>query len=194
MTSGALHSNYAYQVQSAANGLPPRPMTGIVAAAQHGGMAQDGSAKQVAKAVDGGATVGGHRSVLGSGVVSTAVQEAQVRARMKAESFAKDRKRKRTDTGRVEKPEKLPEDDSKLSPDQLKQKRYQRRLALNRESAAVSRVRRREYVKLLEEQLVNAEKERVSLATQLAEMRKQHAKLQDHLKELEARMSEGGDN
>lgn len=134
----------------------------------------------------------GHRSVLGSGIVSSAVQEAQVRARMKAESFAKDRKRKRHHEPAEAEREKVSEEDAKLTQDELKKKRYKRRLALNRESAAVSRVRRREYVKLLEEQLVNAEKERVRLATELNDMQQQHSKLREHLDQLEKSVKEGG--
>ena len=127
----------------------------------------------------------GHRSVLGSGVVSSAVHEAQVRARMKAETFAKNRKRKRPGPIEEEKPEKNTDEDSKLSTEDLRKKRYLRRLALNRESAAVSRVRRREYVKLLEEQLVNAEKQRVKLANDLSAMQVQHSELRKHLVHLE---------
>lgn len=129
----------------------------------------------------------GHRSVLGSGIVSSAVQEAQVRARIKAENFAKNRKRKRhEDLDSDDKSDKAQADeDSNLSPEQLRKKRYMRRLALNRESAAVSRVRRREYVKLLEEQLVNAEKERVRLATELGDMQSRHGQLRDQLIKLE---------
>lgn len=131
----------------------------------------------------------GHRSVLGSGIVSSAVEEAQNRARLKAESFAKDRKRKRHDEPVDPKTEKISEEDAKLSPEALKKKRYARRLALNRESAAVSRVRRREYVKLLEEQLVKAESERVRLASELSEMQQQHSKLREHLQKLESRVA-----
>lgn len=104
---------------------------------------------------------------------------------MKAETFAKDRKRKRSSPVEEEKPEKNLDEDSKLSPEDLRKKRYLRRLALNRESAAVSRVRRREYVKLLEEQLVNAEKERVRLASELSVMQQQHSELRKHLEHLE---------
>lgn len=114
---------------------------------------------------------------------------------MKAETFAKSRKRKRTEDVVVEeKAEKSTDEDSKLSPEQLKQKRYQRRLALNRESAAVSRVRRREYVKLLEEQLVSAERERVKLATELSNMQRQHSKLRNHLEKLEGKIDDSPDS
>lgn len=135
---------------------------------------------------------GGHRSVLGSGIQSTAVQEAQIQARKKAEVFANARKRKR-----VEQPvepvcaEPVPTEDAKLTPEERKRKRYERRLALNRESAAVSRVRRREYVKLLEERLVGAEKERVRLATELEDMQRQHSKLREHLQKLEGDIDRG---
>lgn len=137
----------------------------------------------------------GDRSVLGSGIVSSAVQEAQLQARKKAESFASERKRKRSDpvetAERVDRPTR---DDSGLTPDERKRKRYERRLALNRESAAVSRVRRREYVKLLEEQLVTAENERVRLATELSDMQRQHNKLREHLQKLEGSIDSSPDN
>lgn len=138
-------------------------------------------------------THSGHRSVLGSGITSTAVQEAQMQARMKAEVYANSRKRKRADPApEVEKPgEPVIGEDMKLTPDERKKKRYERRLALNRESAAVSRVRRREYVKLLEEQLVSAEKERVRLATELSDMQRQHNKLREHLQKLEGSIDDG---
>ncbi|PXF42079.1 hypothetical protein BWQ96_08185 [Gracilariopsis chorda] len=161
--------------------LPPRPAITSAATATAPAIAP------VSDLTKAALTVGGQRAVLGSGIMSNAVQEAQVRARMKAESFAKARKRKRAEhpTDAEKAVEKISEDDARLTAEQLKRKRYERRLALNRESAAVSRVRRREYVKLLEEQLVNAEKERVRLATELEDMQKQHNKLKDHLRNLE---------
>lgn len=185
MSSAAMGPAYAYpggRTEHSAH-LPPRPLSTVTAAQPIAPV------KEPAKVPQPGG--GAHRSVLGSGLVSSAVQEAQVRARLKAENFAKDRKRKRTEEP-VEpvKVERVSEEDSKLSPDELKKKRYQRRLALNRESAAVSRVRRREYVKLLEEQLVNAEKERVRLATELSNMQKEHNKLREHLQKLEGRIEE----
>lgn len=133
-----------------------------------------------------------HRSVLGSGIQSTAVQEAQMQARKKAEVFANARKRKRVEQpDQVRRVAQVPSEDSKLTPEERKRKRYERRLALNRESAAVSRVRRREYVKLLEERLVSAEKERVRLATELEDMQHQHNKLQEHLQKLEGDIDGG---
>lgn len=129
--------------------------------------------------------ISGHRSVLGSGIQSTAVQEAQMQARKKAEVFANLRKRKRVEQPEQQRSTAVPSEDSKLTPEERKRKRYERRLALNRESAAVSRVRRREYVKLLEERLVSAEKERVRLATELDDMQQQHNKLRERLLKLE---------
>lgn len=116
-----------------------------------------------------------------------------MRARIKAEHFAKTRKRKRHEVvDDSEKSDKAQDEDSKLSAEDLRKKRYMRRLALNRESAAVSRVRRREYVKLLEEQLVNAEKERVRLATELSDMQRRHAELRENLIRLEQTVHENG--
>lgn len=161
----------------------------------------NGGAEITAASASGASAAGqvmpttGHRSVLGSGIISSAVQEAQVKARMKAESFAKNRKRARSQDVTEEDKDRTGDEDSKLSPEELKKKRYKRRLALNRESAAVSRVRRREYVKLLEEQLVKAEKERVRLATELTDMEKRHADLREHLSRLERSVQEnGGEN
>lgn len=142
-------------------------------------------------------THSGHRSVLGSGITSNAVQAAQMQARLKAENFANARKKRR-----VEKPAEKPglgeklntAEDAKLTPEERKRKRYERRLALNRESAAVSRVRRREYVKLLEEQLVSAEKERVRLADELKDMQQQHNKLRRHLQKLEGSVENSTNN
>lgn len=133
-----------------------------------------------------------HRSVLGSGIQSTAVQEAQMQARKKAEVFANARKRKRVEQpSQITRAPQVAPEDAKLTPEERKRKRYERRLALNRESAAVSRVRRREYVKLLEERLVSAEKERVRLATELEDMQQQHNKLQEHLQKLEGDIDGG---
>lgn len=142
-------------------------------------------------------THSGHRSVLGSGITSSAVQAAQMQARLKAEHFANARKKRRVERP-AEKPtlsEKLnTAEDAKLTPEERKRKRYERRLALNRESAAVSRVRRREYVKLLEEQLVSAEKERVRLADELKDMQQQHSKLRKHLQKLEGSVENSTNN
>lgn len=119
--------------------------------------------------------------------MSNAVHEAQIRARMKAESFALARKkenakRRKSAANTIRGTNQAK---SNLTAEELKQQKYRNRLRLNRESAAVSRVRRKEYVKLLEEQLVNAEKERVRLAAELMDMQKQQNKLREHLTELE---------
>ena len=129
-----------------------------------------------------------HRSVLGSGITSNAVQEAQMQVRLKAETISNDRKKRRVehpvDKGGVG--EKLTSaEDEKLTPEERKRKRYERRLALNGESAAVSRVRRREYAKVLEDQLVSAEKERVRLATELSDRQLQNINLREHLQKIE---------
>lgn len=55
-----------------------------------------------------------------------------------------------------------------------KQERYKRRLDMNRESAAVSRVRRRAYVKELEERLATVEAEKLQLEGKLEIMMSQN--------------------
>lgn len=174
---------------------PPIPQAPVASGApglDHGPGATGGSEGSGGGLSDGqnGQQGSGHRSVLGSGIVSSAVQEAQARARLMAETFARDRKRRKVADPVPERAERNTDEDSKLTPDERKKKRYQRRLALNRESAAVSRVRRREYVKLLEEQLVTAEKERVKLAMELDRMQRQHDKLRDQLIKLEGSVTE----
>uniref|UniRef100_A0A7S1XEJ3 BZIP domain-containing protein n=1 Tax=Compsopogon caeruleus TaxID=31354 RepID=A0A7S1XEJ3_9RHOD len=66
--------------------------------------------------------------------------------------------------------EKLVEGDSD-EPQDLSQKRYQRRLAKNRNSAFVSRIRRRAYTGFLEESLEEEERQRMKLERELEKMK-----------------------
>lgn len=65
-----------------------------------------------------------------------------------------------------------------------KQERYQRRLDMNRESAAVSRVRRRAYVKELEERLAAVEAEKLQLEGKLEIMQSQNDSFKKQLDNL----------
>lgn len=65
-----------------------------------------------------------------------------------------------------------------------KQERYKRRLDMNRESAAVSRVRRRAYVKELEERLAAVEAEKLQLEGKLDIMLSQNEDLKKQLDRL----------
>lgn len=65
-----------------------------------------------------------------------------------------------------------------------KQERYKRRLDMNRESAAVSRVRRRAYVKELEERLAAVEAEKFQLEGKLEIMQSQNEGFKKQLDNL----------
>lgn len=65
-----------------------------------------------------------------------------------------------------------------------KQERYKRRLDMNRESAAVSRVRRRAYVKELEERLAAVEAEKLQLEGKLEIMQSQNEGFKKQLDNL----------
>lgn len=72
------------------------------------------------------------------------------------------------------------EEDSEVE----KQERYKRRLDMNRESAAVSRVRRRAYVKELEERLAAVEAEKLQLEGKLEIMQSQNDGFKKQLEHL----------
>lgn len=57
-------------------------------------------------------------------------------------------------------------------PEQLSHKKYQKRLQKNRDSAFVSRIRRREYTKLLEQSLALVEREKESAVSAFTEMKR----------------------
>jgi bZIP transcription factor len=67
--------------------------------------------------------------------------------------------------------------------DDTKSSRYKRRLALNRESAAVSRIRRRAYIKELEDRLARVEKEKHELIGQVRIMLTQNDEMRSQLTE-----------
>lgn len=80
------------------------------------------------------------------------------------------------------------EDDSEAE----KQERYKRRLDMNRESAAVSRVRRRAYVKELEERLAAVEAEKLQLEGKLEIMMSQNESFKKQLDNLFLMVTSGG--
>lgn len=124
------------------------------------------------------------------GPSSSAIEEAKLLAQEKADKFAQKRKRSRRQT-EEEKPKLIvdTEEDKKLSPADLKKKRYNRRLELNRQSAAVSRVRRRAYVEELEGKLMNVEKEKLSLEDQVTVMHAENIKLREQMRQLQEHLS-----
>lgn len=79
------------------------------------------------------------------------------------------------------------EDDSEAE----KQERYKRRLDMNRESAAVSRVRRRAYVKELEERLAAVEAEKLQLEGKLEIMMSQNESFKKQLEQLFVMVANG---
>lgn len=88
--------------------------------------------------------------------------------------------RKTTSKGSASDDKTKHEDDS----DAEKQERYKRRLDMNRESAAVSRVRRRAYVKELEERLAAVEAEKLQLEGKLEIMMSQNESFKKQLDNL----------
>lgn len=71
--------------------------------------------------------------------------------------------------------------DGEEDDEDTKSSRYKRRLALNRESAAVSRIRRRAYIKELEDRLARVEKEKHELIGQVQIMLSQNDKMSSQL-------------
>lgn len=135
-------------------------------------------------------------------VVSSAIEEAKQNAQERADKFAQKRKRTRA-AAQHDGPGKNNGSDSgdEREPGtagDLKKKRYNRRLELNRQSAAVSRVRRRAYVEELEGKLILVEREKMTLEDQVSVMTNENGKLQQQLRHLHEQLSDsrragGGD-
>ena len=64
------------------------------------------------------------------------------------------------------------EKDAHDLPERISHRKYQKRLQKNRDSAFVSRIRRREYTRLLEESLTNTEKEKDAAVNSFLEMKR----------------------
>eukprot|EP00168_Porphyra_purpurea_P014879 TRINITY_DN4394_c0_g1_i4.p3 TRINITY_DN4394_c0_g1~~TRINITY_DN4394_c0_g1_i4.p3 ORF type:complete len:153 (-),score=80.07 TRINITY_DN4394_c0_g1_i4:236-640(-) len=100
-----------------------------------------------------------------SGPPSSALERARERARRLANDFSKDRKRKKqaendaaiASAKRARMAAEV--SGSEMSLQQLSELRYKRRLQLNRQSAAVSRVYRRQYTDELETELKTVEQQ-----------------------------------
>lgn len=118
----------------------------------------------------------------------SAVEQAQRAAAEKAERFADERKNQRAVVESGGEEDVVEEGDANLAPDELRKKRYLRRLELNRQSAAVSRVRRREYVKELEDKLVGVEKEKYRLQGQVDTMGSENMRLRAQMRSLQAQL------
>lgn len=69
-------------------------------------------------------------------------------------------------------------------PDEDRLSKYKRRLAMNRESAAISRVRRRAYIKELEERLASVEAEKFQLVGKLEAVMQQNVSMANQLDNL----------
>lgn len=125
--------------------------------------------------------------------LSNAIEEAKANAQDRADKFAAKRKRSRQHVPDQEQPKEseLLDEDKQLSPSELKKKRYSRRLELNRQSAAVSRVRRRAYVEELEGKLMYVEREKLSLEDQVAVMQTENHKLREQMRHLHEQLAGG---
>ncbi len=121
---------------------------------------------------------------------SNAIEEAKQNAQERADKFAQKRKRSRKqqeEEGKLDAP--LSEEDKNASPSELKKKRYNRRLELNRQSAAVSRVRRRAYVEELEGKLMHVEREKLNLEDQVGVMQSENHKLREQMRHLHEQLA-----
>lgn len=126
------------------------------------------------------------------GAVSGAIEEAKHNAQEIADQFARNRKRIRKQMEQGKPKDPVTEEEKKLSPTEIKKKRYSRRLELNRQSAAVSRVRRRAYVEELEDKLVSVEREKLKLEGQVSVMQDENTKLREQMRQLREQLSGPG--
>lgn len=119
-----------------------------------------------------------------------AIQIAKKRAQEMATNSAdqrRDRKRaaeKMDSNGKRRKTDDLSSEEDKLDPEAMKAKRHERRLQKNRDTAYISRIRRRVYTKLLEESLIRSEngkddveQENMNLKQQVEQMHEELATL-----------------
>ena len=125
-----------------------------------------------------------------SGPPSSALERARERARRLANDFSKDRKRKKqaendaaiASSKRARMAAEV--SGSEISLQQLSEQRYKRRLQLNRQSAAVSRVYRRQYTDELETELKSVEQQEKKATDEISTLRAENERLRLRLTEL----------
>lgn len=125
-----------------------------------------------------------------AGPPSSALERARERARRLANDFSKDRKRKKqaendaaiASAKRARMAAEV--SGSEMSLQQLSELRYKRRLQLNRQSAAVSRVYRRQYTDELETELKAVETAEKKAAAEVAKLREENERLKGRLSDL----------
>lgn len=118
------------------------------------------------------------------------MERARERARRLANDFSKDRKRKKqaendaaiASAKRARMAAEV--SGSEMSLQQLSELRYKRRLQLNRQSAAVSRVYRRQYTDELETELKAVETAEKKAAAEVAALREENERLKGRLSDL----------
>uniref|UniRef100_A0A7S3A6F9 BZIP domain-containing protein n=1 Tax=Rhodosorus marinus TaxID=101924 RepID=A0A7S3A6F9_9RHOD len=93
---------------------------------------------------------------------------------------------KRRSTSGDERQPKREKVDPNESPEKVHQRRYQRRLQKNRDTAFISRIRRRAYTTLLEEALTNVEDEKKKLSGSVESLKAEIANLKTELRGLYA--------
>ncbi|KAJ8904602.1 hypothetical protein NDN08_001120 [Rhodosorus marinus] len=91
---------------------------------------------------------------------------------------------KRRSTSGDERQTKREKVDPNESPEKVHQRRYQRRLQKNRDTAFISRIRRRAYTTLLEEALTNVEDEKKKLSGSVESLKAEIASLKVELRGL----------
>lgn len=125
-----------------------------------------------------GSTLGSHSD--GSGKEAYGDRRSSKRSMQDHDKDNDGQESRKTSKGSASDDKTKHEDDS----DAEKQERYKRRLDMNRESAAVSRVRRRAYVKELEERLAAVEAEKLQLEGKLEIMMSQNESFKKQLDNL----------
>mmetsp|Transcript_11493 Transcript_11493/g.16577 ORF Transcript_11493/g.16577 Transcript_11493/m.16577 type:complete len:421 (-) Transcript_11493:15-1277(-) len=119
----------------------------------------------------------------------SAVEAARRKAQDMAMASIGGKRRSTSGDGRQKKREKV---DPNESPEKVHQRRYQRRLQKNRDTAFISRIRRRAYTTLLEDALTNVEDEKKKLSGSVESLKAEIASLKTELRGLYANKLQAG--
>lgn len=123
---------------------------------------------------------------------ASAVAACKEKAARVGDEFARKRKLQMdTENKRNPKKIKMEKRPEEMTKEELKKKSYAHRLYLNRQSAAVSRVRRQAYVKFLEESLTDIEKAKCRQESQIGNLRDENLKLKAQLQQMQSGMLAG---
>lgn len=117
---------------------------------------------------------------------ASAVNACKERAARVGDDFARKRKLQMdAESKRNPKRARMEKRPEEMTKEELKKKSYSHRLYLNRQSAAVSRVRRQAYVKFLEESLTDIEQSKYQQENQIGSLRDENSKLKAQLQQMQ---------